>query len=93
MFLVPIGRDNAVIQRRAWVTYGILAVSDVFVVAISIGFRGQERETFENGKAIELILAQFPWLHVPDELGEVIGAKALKDLRATIDARLGQFSA
>jgi membrane associated rhomboid family serine protease len=83
MFLVPIGRDNAVIQRHAWVTYSILSTSVIFFIAISIGFRGHDRETFENGKAIVLILAQFPWLHVPDELGEVIGAKALKELRVS----------
>ncbi|MCU1230765.1 MAG: rhomboid family protein [Acidobacteria bacterium] len=81
MFLVPIGRDNAVIQRHAWVTYSILAVSLVFFLAISIGYRGHDRETFENGRAMELILSRFPWLHVPDELAEVIGAKALKELR------------
>lgn len=81
MFLVPIGRDNAVIQRHAWVTYSLLGISVLFFVAITIGFHGHERETEVNGRAMQVIMARFPWLKISDELAQVIGVDALKQIR------------
>src|SRR5256885_1998051 len=52
MILLPIGRDKAVIQRHAWVTYGILAFYFASFVILALLHAGEERGFVEDVRAI-----------------------------------------
>ena len=73
MFLFPIGRDNAVIQRHAWVTYGILASYFTIFVIAALVHAEQERGFVEDVRASLVVVAQYPYLRLPTQLEILMG--------------------
>lgn len=81
MILLPIGRDNAVIQRHAWVTYGILATYFTVFAILGVMHAGAERGLIEDARAIEVLLAKHPYLHLPQQLEVIVGKQKFQELK------------
>lgn len=80
MILLPIGRDNAVIQRHAWVTYGIVALYLTVFMIVAVRNAGEERGYIEDVRAIELVLAKYPYLDLPKQLEVIVGKEKYAQL-------------
>ena len=80
MILLPIGRDNAVIQRHAWVTYGILCTYFAAFLVIAILHKEQERAYVEDVRAIQLVLAKYPEVALPKQLEVILGKEKYDQL-------------
>jgi membrane associated rhomboid family serine protease len=80
--LLPIGRDDAVIQRHAWVSYAIIAVN-IFVFALAtIAEHGSsiDRANAEWTATMRYYVAH-PYLHVPSAVQPLV-PKKVRDLVA-----------
>lgn len=87
MILLPIGRDNAVIQRHAWVTYGILGTYFMAFLVMTILHKEHERAYIEDARAIQLIVAKYPYLMLPKELEVIMGKEKFAELAGQMSDR------
>jgi membrane associated rhomboid family serine protease len=80
MIFTPIGRDNAVIQRHAWVTYGIMGFYVLMFVIVNISSAGAVRKFTEDVRAIEVLITREPGLNLPKQLEVILGPAKYKEL-------------
>src|SRR5437870_4616859 len=87
MFLFPIGRDNGVIQRHAWVTYGIIGLYCTAFFIVALANAGQERGYREDVEAISILLGKYPYLQMPKQLEFLLGKDRYKELQGDTTRR------
>ncbi len=80
MILTPIGRDNAVIQRHAWVTYGIVALNVLAFAVVNLITAGAVRKYTEDVYAIEVLISSNPGVILPKQLELLLGKAKFKEL-------------
>ena len=76
MILLPIGRDDAVIQRHAWVSYAIMGLNVLVFLMMSIAERGPSVERANaDWKTTMQFYVDHPYLHVPNEIQPLVPKK------------------
>src|SRR5258708_34094848 len=76
MILLPIGRDDAIIQRHAWVSYAIMGLNVLVFLLMSIAERGPSVERANSDwKATMQFYVDHPYLRVPNEIQPLVSRK------------------
>ena len=65
-------------------TYAILAIYASVFVVLGIRHAGAERAYIEDARAIELVIAKHPYLHLPEQLEILIGKEKFKQLQSEL---------
>jgi membrane associated rhomboid family serine protease len=74
--IFPIGRDNAVIQRHAWVSYSIIALNVIVFAITSVAGRGPALQNAENDWQTTMqFYAQHPYLRVSPAVAGLVPEK------------------
>ncbi|MHB0968293.1 MAG: tetratricopeptide repeat protein [Thermoanaerobaculia bacterium] len=69
MFLIPIGRDDAVIRRHAWVSYTIMALCIAAYIAFNLAVAGAIERRLEAKLDDALAyLVEHPYLEIPPDV-------------------------
>src|SRR4051794_6850286 len=84
MILLPIGRDDAVIQRHAWISYGIIALNVVAFAFTAFIERGVMARAEADWETTMRYYVQHPYLRVPPDVLPLVPPKVLA---ATRDAK------
>ena len=84
MLLTPIGRDNAVIQRHAYVTYGVMALYVLGYMLANMFSAGAERKFVEDVRAMDVIIARYPGLNIPKQLEVIVGPQKFKEMTSAV---------
>ncbi len=87
MILLPIGRDKAVIQRHAWVTYGILAFYFASFIILAVLHAGEERGFVEDVRAIDILISKYPYVKLPKQLEVIVGPEKYRQLAGNMADR------
>ena len=87
MVLFPIGRDQGVIRRHAWVTYAILALYFAVFATLAVKHAGAERRFVENAHAIDLLIRKDPYVVLPKQLEVIIGREKFQKLQSEMPER------
>lgn len=80
MFLLPIGRDNAVIARHAVVTYGIIGLYVATFAVMAISNASHERGLREDAYAADVIINKYPSVVLPKQLEVIMGKEKFKEV-------------
>jgi len=82
MLLLPIGRDDAVIQRHAWISYAIIAFNVVIFIATTTIERGGAGFAVEHQWETTMrYYAAHPYLHVPASMERFVPARLAAQAR------------
>src|SRR5437868_15695 len=82
MILLPIGRDDAVIQRHAWVSYVIIALNIVVFIAMSMAEHGQAADRAQaEWRATMQYYIEHPYLRMPADVEPLVPAKVRNIVR------------
>lgn len=83
MLLLPIGREDAVVRRHAWISYVILALNGLAFLAFNLIGEAAADHTPLNQKAEEVFtyLVEHPYLEPPEALTQTIDSAVLDQLR------------
>ena len=68
MFLMPIGRDDAVVQRHAWISYAIIALNVLVFFITAVDERSRMPRLEKDFNAAVRYVVQHPYLTVPEYL-------------------------
>src|SRR3954449_7113515 len=74
MILLPIGRDDAVIRRHAWVSYTIIALN-IFVWLAMFAASGGENTAEEQWLRTMRFYIAHPYLHLPPSVENLVSVK------------------
>src|SRR4051794_33617666 len=82
MILLPIGRDDAIIQRHAWISYVIIALNTLIFVLCSFAERDAvmvpvEQQWQETMK----YYAYHPYLHMPENVAHLVPSRLAASAR------------
>jgi membrane associated rhomboid family serine protease len=76
VILLPIGRDDAVIQRHAWISYAIMALNVLVFLLMSIAEHGPSVERANTDwKTTMQFYVDHPYLRVPNEIKPLVPKK------------------
>jgi membrane associated rhomboid family serine protease len=83
MFLLPIGRDDAVIRRHAWVSYAIMALCIVAYIAFNLAVAGAAERRLD-AKLDDAIayLVEHPYLDIPPDVAKFLPPRAIGNFDA-----------
>lgn len=85
MLLLPIGREDALVRRHAWVSYAILALNGLAFVAFNLIGQATSDPAALNQKAEEVFiyLAEHPYLEPPPELSQTVDSAVIEQIRSS----------
>jgi len=72
MLLLPIGRDDAVVQRHAWISYAILTLNIVVFIGVNVGDHSRMQRLESDWNVAMKYIARHPYLQIPDSLDSYV---------------------
>ncbi|MDX1584057.1 MAG: rhomboid family intramembrane serine protease [Thermoanaerobaculia bacterium] len=84
MILLPIGREDSVVRRHAWVFYTILAINGLAFLAFNLIGQSAMDHSAINRKAEEVFffLAEHPYLEPPEALEQTVDSSIIEQVRS-----------
>jgi membrane associated rhomboid family serine protease len=82
MLLLPIGRDDGVIQRHAWISYAIIALNVVIWLATAATEAGSMGTAQLQWRTTMRYYLAHPYLNVPDSIASFVPARLRAAARA-----------
>lgn len=88
MILLPIGRDESTIQRHAWVSYAIIAMNALMLVATWTMLNAARDHVRTVVSTAFTFIVQHPYLTVPPVLAEMLPPGLERQLKGTAPVRV-----
>jgi membrane associated rhomboid family serine protease len=90
--LLPIGRDDSVIQRHAYVSYAIIAINVlVFIFTATIDESAQQKVIQQRYRETLSYFIEHPYLTPPEQLSRLLSKREQKYLKAIQHPREGEL--